>query len=43
MIHYSLRDKAVVALGQQETMRIMDEVWERLRATSGDTLGGPVT
>ncbi len=41
MIHYSLRDKAVVALGQQETLRIMDEVWERLRANSGNSLGGP--
>jgi len=41
MIHYSLRDKAVVALGQQETMRIMDEVWARLRADRGDSLGSP--
>lgn len=41
MIHYSMRDKAVVALGQQETMRIMDDVWERLRASGGDSLGGP--
>ncbi len=40
MIHYSIRDKAVVALGQQETMRIMDEVMERLRARCGDSLGG---
>lgn len=41
MIHYPLRDKAVVALGQQETMRIMDDVWERLRANSGASLGPP--
>ena len=41
MIHYSIRDKAVVALGQQETLRIMDEVLERLRARCGDSLGNP--
>jgi hypothetical protein len=41
MIHYTMRDKAVVALGQQETMRIMDDVFARLRASAGDSLGGP--
>ena len=40
MIHYSLWDKAVVALGQQETTRIMSEIRERMRARYGDSLGG---
>jgi hypothetical protein len=41
MMHYSVRDKAVVALGEQETMLIMDQIIERLRARYGDRLGGP--
>lgn len=41
MMHYSVRDKAVVALGEQETMLIMDEIVARLRARYGDRLGGP--
>lgn len=41
MMHYSIRDRAVVRLGQQETMLIMDEIVERLRARFGDSLGGP--
>jgi hypothetical protein len=42
MMHYSVRDKAVVALGEQETMLIMNEIVERLRSRYGDRLGGPV-
>jgi hypothetical protein len=41
MMHYSVRDKAVVALGEQETMLILDQIVERLRARYGDRLGGP--
>lgn len=31
MMHYSVRDNAVVALGEQETMLIIGEILERLR------------
>jgi hypothetical protein len=41
MIHYSLWDKAVVALGQEGAVRIMTEIRERMRARYGDSLGGP--
>ena len=41
MMHYSVRDKAVVALGEQETMLIMGEIIERLRKRFGDQLGTP--
>ncbi len=41
MIHYTMRDKAVAELGQQDTMRIMDDVLERLRVRCGDSLGNP--
>ncbi len=41
MMHYSLRDKALVRLGQQETLLIMDEIFERLRERFGESLGGP--
>jgi hypothetical protein len=40
MIHYSLWDKAVVALGQEGAVRIMTEIRERMRARYGDSLGG---
>ena len=40
MIHYSLWDKAVVALGQEGAVRIMTEVRDRLRARYGDSMGG---
>jgi len=42
MMHYSVRDKAVVALGEQETMLMMNDIVERLRSRYGDRLGGPV-
>src|SRR5512133_801078 len=41
MMHYSVRDKAVVAIGEQETIAIIGELLERLRARIGDKLGGP--
>jgi hypothetical protein len=41
MMHYSVRDRAVVALGEKETMLIMNEIVERLRARYGDRLGRP--
>jgi hypothetical protein len=41
MIHYSLWDKAVVALGQEGAVRIMTEIRDRMRARYGDSLGGP--
>ena len=41
MMHYSVRDRAVVALGEKETMQIMNEIVERLRSRYGDRLGRP--
>jgi len=41
MMHYSVRDKALVAIGEQETMAILKDIVDRLRARVGDTLGGP--
>ena len=41
MMHYSVRDKAVVALGDQETMLIIGDIVERLRQRFGDDLGTP--
>jgi hypothetical protein len=41
MIHYTLWDKAVVAVGQQGAVTIMTEVRNRLRARYGDSMGGP--
>ena len=32
MLHYSVRQKAVAALGPQETLKIIDEIVARLRA-----------
>ena len=43
MMHYSVRDRAVVALGEQETMAIMNEIIDRLRSRYGDRLGRPAT
>jgi hypothetical protein len=40
MMHYSVRDRAVVALGQAETVAMVGEIVERLRAQIGDKLGG---
>lgn len=41
MMHYSVRDKAVVAMGEAETIEILGEIVERLRGRIGDKLGGP--
>ncbi len=41
MMHYSVRDKALVALGEQETMAIVKDIVDRLRARAGGKLGGP--
>lgn len=43
MMHYSVREKAVVALGPQETLRMVDEIVTRLRERFGDSLGTPGT
>ena len=41
MRHYSVRDRAVVALGQAETIAMVGEIVERLRAQVGDEPGTP--
>lgn len=41
MLHYKLRDMAVVKFGQEDTIRIMEEIIKRLRARFGDSLGRP--
>jgi hypothetical protein len=41
MMHYSVHDEAVVALGQGETLKLVAEVHARLRKRIGDRLGGP--
>jgi len=41
MMHYSVRDRAVVAMGQAETVAMVGEIVERLRAQIGDKLGRP--
>ncbi len=41
MMHYSVREQAVVALGEAETLAMVKEIVERLRARIGDKLGGP--
>ena len=41
MMHYSVRDKAVVAIGEPETMLILGDIIERLRQRFGDDLGTP--
>ncbi len=35
MMHYSVREKAVAALGPQETLKIVDEIVARMRARLG--------
>jgi hypothetical protein len=39
MMHYSVRDRAVVSLGEDETRQILGEIVERLRSRYGDRLG----
>jgi hypothetical protein len=43
MMHYSVRDKALVALVEQEALAMMGEIIERLRKRFGDALGTPPT
>jgi hypothetical protein len=40
MMHYSVRDRAVVAIGQAETIAMVSDIVERLREHLGDKLGG---
>jgi len=40
MMHYSVRERAVVALGEKEPMEIVTDIVDRLRARVGDKLGG---
>jgi hypothetical protein len=40
MMHYSVRDRALVQLGPEETMKILGELMARLRSKIGDKLGG---
>lgn len=41
MLHYSVREKAVVELGQAETLAMVDDIVAGLRRRIGDRLGGP--
>jgi hypothetical protein len=41
MMHYSVRERAVVTLGEAETLAIVKDIVERLRHRVGDKLGGP--
>jgi hypothetical protein len=40
MMHYSVRERTVVALGQEQTMLIVADIVARLRERLGDKLGG---
>ena len=42
MLHYNVRTRAVEALGEEETVAILDELVERLRSRFGGKLGGPL-
>jgi hypothetical protein len=41
MMHYSVRDKALIALGEEETMAIIGDIVERLQKRLGPDLGHP--
>ena len=41
MMHYSVRERAVVALGEAQTINNISDIVERLRSRLGDKLGGP--
>jgi len=41
MMHYLVRENAVVALGEKETLQIIGDIVERLRERFGDRLGKP--
>jgi len=40
MMHYSVRENALVQLGPEETQRMIDEIVARLRSRLGDRIGG---
>lgn len=40
MMHYSVQNNAVVALGEEEALKIVADVHARLRHRLGDQLGG---
>jgi hypothetical protein len=40
MMHYSVREQALVTLGEAETLKVVGEVVARLRKRVGDKLGG---
>ena len=42
MLHYNVRTRTVEALGEQETMAILDELVVRLRSRFGGKLDGPL-
>jgi len=41
MMHYSVREKAVVTLGSAETLLMVEDIVARLRERFGDSLGTP--
>ena len=41
MMHYSARERAVVSIGEAETLAMINEIVARLRERLGDKLGGP--
>ena len=43
MMHYHVRDKALGALGEAGTARVVAEIVESLRQRFGERLGGPPT
>ena len=43
MMHYSARDRAVVAIGEAQTLNIIGDIVARLRERHGDKLGGSPT
>ena len=43
MMHYHVRDKAMGALGEAGTARVVAEIVESLRQRFGERLGGPPT
>ena len=43
MMHYSVRERSVKAIGEPATQMIIGEIVERLRKSLGDRLGDPGT
>jgi len=40
LMHYSVRDRALIELGPADTLAILGDILERLRQRFGDALGG---